>query len=225
MQYITRALPPHCQKGRPRAEGSWLQVRQLLPQRQLLAPLQVRLHSGRTFSQERMQTTRCGLLDLEYSRPRNIWWDSQLTALWPRQPLDRWQNKCFGSNWTMPCSPLLSWSTDSSSRELQEYSMSTALQAAFPWGAPTPSSWLREPTEQSSVARWPQLLEDDDESFVFVIFYRHICRSFFYICNYICNIQHLSVFRLMALVFVIKKTNGYKCKRNLVSKSYKSDKL
>merc|ERR1739845_282846 len=66
------------------------------------------------------------------------------------------------------------------------------------------------------VARWPQLLEDDDESFVFVIFYCHICRSFFYICNYICNIQHLSVFRLMALVFVIKKTNGYKCKRNLV---------
>ena len=28
---------------------------------------------------------------------------------------------------------------------------------------------------------------------------------FFYICNYICNIQHLSVFTLMALEFVIKR--------------------
>merc|ERR1712156_1067356 len=95
---LERALAPHCPKGRPRAEGSWLRVPQLLPPGQLLALLKVRSHSGRTFSQERMQTTRCGSPDLEYSRPRNIWWDSQLTALWPRQPLDRWQNKCSGSN-------------------------------------------------------------------------------------------------------------------------------
>merc|ERR1712062_383631 len=88
---------PHCQKGRPRAEGSCLRVPQLLPQRQLLALLQVRSHSGRTFSQERMQTTRCGSPDQEYSRPRNIWWDSQPTALWPRQPLDRWQNNALAA--------------------------------------------------------------------------------------------------------------------------------